>query len=1096
MNFHFGNKSNTNPTALVAVALKSTMKELPTIIVHDKTLHSSTPIVFSHLSPNMNITNMTFLYKGKFLAALVEVEPRLTYNLSVWVISSPSRIIYSEEIKAHCLRLEPCLMESSVLTLCTDAEIRVYTLDGKGEIVNHSADKSAQITNSIRLDLDDCIVDHCWLKGENRLIVCSRYKLFVFEGSQFEEEITFEFPPQEMKRLVKDKATNPTQESLYQSIEYVIEYMNKVGNMDRGKKLPEMLQVAIESELSQQGLGDQIYENIKDDQKRAILKTLYSKFNKLILEERKIMISCLCRQENGFAVGFRGIGMVAIYKRKKDNFALDSTSMIKNKYIQRVCFMASAHDDNHIVVTVKLRSRFVLEGHYEAQTAEDDKEGSVEIIIFNSSLVNTIKNSTMEPFEFLYPFGSHSSGVLDLVLPPTKSFAASMSKDKTLKLWQYGGDQKQIASFEFSKYEFSKHELSFDIHPLGLQVAIGFKEGLKIYFLVEGEINPAYENFERACHAVSYSSRGHLLAIGYGSEIHLIDPYSFDHLKKFKQHSNDMRSLSWVGRDRYLVSLCVNSSFNVWDSHLNFKSILDDSMVNRVSKINAVAYDPEFDLFVCCCSDSYLRVYNQGKVDPYADFETGEGVVFTSVLISKKLQVIFFGTNLGSVRIYLWPLIKLDRVYDSTQMFIHLGSITSIKITPNYEYLVTTAEDSSIYFLKIKELQKGKNITMTDALNVLNDQKDTEVVGKISNAFSLNEFSLMSNAMQRDMLKRMNELESDLQNKITEIDEENEKLTTEHNMEIHRRENENQEELKKMNILLATSMDEEGSKQKNLELQCKEFKTKLKEMIKKKEEDHRQQLLKLYAERDQIEKEMAEFREKKDTELLQSNDYFNREVDEMKGKFDSKKLEINKKYAQAIFYLKEDQKKFKEALKQSEEEYNILIDTTTTDLKNKVENKKKQTEILRSKQSKLKKDQTKNSERVANLQKLITETRSQNSQLENDIKAFRLKYQEMEKRLNEQEHVINFKESKIKEYRNKNYHLQNFKSVYDYQVTTLKEAHEPLTEYVDNLEVDWTHPRNTSRRCITSCSVRQMLRRLWRKTSSHSRMKSISSRTM
>ena len=45
----------------------------------------------------------------------------------------------------------------------------------------------------------------------------------------------------------------------------------------------------------------------------------------------------------------------------------------------------------------------------------------------------------------------------------------------------------------------------------------------------------------------------------------------------------------------------------------------------------------------------------------------------------------------------------------------------------------------------------------------------------------------------------------------------------------------------------------------------------------------------------------------------------------------------------------------------------------------------------------------------------------------------------------------------IKEFRNMNYHLQNYKSVYDYQVSTLKEEHEPLTEYVDNLEVNYLY---------------------------------------
>lgn len=59
----------------------------------------------------------------------------------------------------------------------------------------------------------------------------------------------------------------------------------------------------------------------------------------------------------------------------------------------------------------------------------------------------------------------------------------------------------------------------------------------------------------------------------------------------------------------------------------------------------------------------------------------------------------------------------------------------------------------------------------------------------------------------------------------------------------------------------------------------------------------------------------------------------------------------------------------------------------------------------------------------------------------------------MQTQLEEQEKIINMKENMIKEFRNMNYHLQNYKSVYDYQVSTLKEEKEPLTEYVDNLEV-------------------------------------------
>ncbi len=53
----------------------------------------------------------------------------------------------------------------------------------------------------------------------------------------------------------------------------------------------------------------------------------------------------------------------------------------------------------------------------------------------------------------------------------------------------------------------------------------------------------------------------------------------------------------------------------------------------------------------------------------------------------------------------------------------------------------------------------------------------------------------------------------------------------------------------------------------------------------------------------------------------------------------------------------------------------------------------------------------------------------------------------MIKQLNEKEDSINKKEQEIKNYRNKNQHLQNFRAVYDYRVTTLAEEKQPLSDH-------------------------------------------------
>ena len=1054
MTTHYGSKAGAGPVNLVAVGLKSSQSELPTVVVHDKNDFSVTPIVLSHLSLNMNVINLAFVNKGRCLAILVEMEPGLKYNLSVWLVQSksPALKLMDETLEGNWKKVEPLLAEPQYFVALSSNSVRLYEVTADNAKLSKNADALAK---SLVLTSEEHIVDACSLKTEKKLVIATNLGCFVFEGFVFEEYILFEFPAIEFKQIIREKGIKGDEE-LQDSIDWLVGQVGVTTALtprDLDTR-PRYLNKLLEDYGRKIGSHTSLERMSAVDQRKTI-RELYSSMCQEVMKRKKISISCVCRQEAGFAVGFKGLGMVVIYRKKKDAsfFQIDTSSFIKDRDVDMICSLTSSHNDNQIATTVKLRSKFGnLSDLMHDALGRETSDGSLEIVIFNSNLVNSIKNASVEPFEFLYPHSTHSQGVTDIALTPSKSLAVTISKDKALKFWTYSGDQRQVFSYDLSNFETSKHEIVFDLHPLGHQIAVGSTKGLRIYFLVEGDLVVGFENREKPVLTIQYSSRGHLLAVGQSTEVKLYDPYSFE-LVHFIS-SSEPRTMSWVGRDRYLVRLCNNSNLNVFDTWNNYTSVYDDTMISWSGiKIHDCAYDPEFELLVCCCSDNNARIYSKGMIDPFAIFEAGEGVIFTTVLISKKLQVVIFGTNTGAVRIYLWPPIKIDRVFLPRQMQVHGGGVNSLKITPNLEYLVTCSDDSTVYFLKITEYQKGVAVSASDAINGIGEQKDTEFINRISNAFALNEFSFLTTQIQKDIFKRMGELESELQNKITEIDEENEKMTLEHNRELNTKDKKNVEETHRMNIELTSKMDKEGGKLKMLELQCKELNNKLKEVIRDKEEAHRRQLMALYAERDQIDREKGDFVTDKEKAMRDANERFTRNLEVMQTEFERNKQQINKDYAKAIFYLKEDQKKFQVALKQTEDEYTEMITTVNTNLTTQLKKKKEMTEVIRTKFSKLKKDNEKNKERLVNLQKLITETQEQNKQLTNDIKAFKQKYEEMEKRLNQQEDVINFKESKIKEYRNKNYHLQNFKSVYDYQVTTLKEAHEPLSEYVDNLEV-------------------------------------------
>lgn len=259
--------------------------------------------------------------------------------------------------------------------------------------------------------------------------------------------------------------------------------------------------------------------------------------------------------------------------------------------------------------------------------------------------------------------------------------------------------------------------------------------------------------------------------------------------------------------------------------------------------------------------------------------------------------------------------------------------------------------------------------------------------------------------------------------------------------------------MKKRNIELANQMDTRGSEQKKLDIRIKELDGKLKDIVKSKEGYHRNELLKLYAERDFIKREKDQYENDKKRKINEMTEEFKRVLEGIHHSYEEKKSKISQKSKKAMFNLKSDQMMFQEALRQAEEDYNEDLEQTVKGLKERYEKEKAEGELLRSKNSKYVKDIERNKERSSNLDNLISETRAQNEQLEKEINHFQQKCDEMQTQLEEQERIINMKENMIKEFRNMNYHLQNYKSVYDYQVSTLKEEHEPLTEYVDNLEV-------------------------------------------
>jgi uncharacterized protein (UPF0128 family) len=90
---------------------------------------------------------------------------------------------------------------------------------------------------------------------------------------------------------------------------------------------------------------------------------------------------------------------------------------------------------------------------------------------------------------------------------------------------------------KFSLSTLSKN-LCIDIHPIGFQIVLGFKEGFRVYFYLNNDLRQIYEMYCKQCNKVKYSNRGDMLAILSGNMIMIYDPYTFEKIKEISEHTN------------------------------------------------------------------------------------------------------------------------------------------------------------------------------------------------------------------------------------------------------------------------------------------------------------------------------------------------------------------------------------------------------------------------------------------------------------------------------------------------------------------------------------------------------------------------------
>ena len=139
--------------------------------------------------------------------------------------------------------------------------------------------------------------------------------------------------------------------------------------------------------------------------------------------------------------------------------------------------------------------------------------------------------------------------------------------------------------------------------------------------------------------------------------------------------------------------------------------------------VHSVVYDEEYD--ICCYSTSdgkitWMTTKNGWKV--YLELLPYDNTEITSLWLAKNLQVLFAGTSKGSVRVYLWPIMwraNSDIVPEYAEFNIHTSKVTTIEISYDKRFIVSSSDDGSIFFSKVREFSNGIDFN-TNVSNIQN----------------------------------------------------------------------------------------------------------------------------------------------------------------------------------------------------------------------------------------------------------------------------------------------------------------------------------------------------------------------------------------
>ena len=164
-----------------------------------------------------------------------------------------------------------------------------------------------------------------------------------------------------------------------------------------------------------------------------------------------------------------------------------------------------------------------------------------------------------------------------------------------------------------------------------------------------------------------------------------------------------VKELNFLEKDMFIQGMFGNGStmvmtnegtrlFEVW---------------NKSNKCIASAFDSIFDIMAVSYPESITKFYRERGAQEFAVMWTYPYNI-TKILIVNEVGTIFMGTSTGKIRAHQWPFtdsMKFTKQF--TELHLHNTAITELKVTPDFNFLISGAEDGSVFISRINAVSEG-----------------------------------------------------------------------------------------------------------------------------------------------------------------------------------------------------------------------------------------------------------------------------------------------------------------------------------------------------------------------------------------------------